>query len=209
MKITQLGVLPAMLFLQLIMSSSVWATTSTINTSRSNIKNNMTIPVVGPSGAGPTAGSSGALTNAGTDTTTISNSPNNVNASLTSNDTTTTNRAVTTKGVNGALTTHDGNLTATSTDASTTSNSPMVKNGIVGDGVNVLSNTRLSAAISGNAVGTDLLGMSGTLAAGAGNAISGSAFAGANGISMVNMSSGHNSSVQSTVTVTPTTATPR
>lgn len=189
MKITQLGILLGMLFLQLIMLSSVSAcdvdtncdgpaaTTKTINISRSNIKDNLTInPVIGPSRAVATKGISGSLTATSNDTTTISESPINVDANLTSTDTT------------------------------TTSNSPSVKNGILGDGVNVLSNTRLSAEISSNGAVTDPLGAAGTPVAGAGNSVAGSAFAGASGINVNNMSSGHNSNIQSAVTINMTPA---
>lgn len=184
MKITQLGILLGMLFLQLIMCGSVSAcdvgtscdgpaaTTKTVNNSRSNIKDNLTInPVIGPSRAVATKGISGSLTATSNDTTTISESPINVDANLTSSDTT------------------------------TTSNSPTVKNGILGDGVNVLSNTRLSAEISGNAVVAGPLGAAATPMAGAGNSIAGDAFAGGNGVTMTNMSSGNNSNVQSTMTI--------
>lgn len=186
MKITQLGVslLLGMLFLQLMMCGSVSAcdvgtncdepaaTTKTINISRSNIKNNLTInPVIGPSRAVKQRGVSGSLTTTSNDPTTIGNSPINIEANLTSSDTT------------------------------TTSNSPTVKNGILGDGVNVLSNTRLSAEISGNAVVAGPLGAAATPVAGSGNSIAGDAFAGGNGVTMTNMSSGNNSNVQSTMTI--------
>lgn len=193
MKITQLEISLGMLFLQLTIFSSASAcdvdtncdgpaaTNKTINISRSNIKNNLTInPVIGPSRAVATKGISGNLTATSNDPTTISESPINVEANLTSSDTTTT--------------------------TTTASNSPTVKNGILGDGANVLSNTRLSAVISSNGVVTDPRGAAAMPVAGAGNSIAGSAFEGVSGINVNNMSSGHNSNIQSAVTINMTPA---
>jgi hypothetical protein len=103
------------------------------------------------------------------------------------------------------ITLQANDVTAAGTDSSRTSNSPIVTSGIAGDGVNVISNARLSAVISGNVSGNGILASStGAGGAGVSGSISGDAFAGAKGITMVNMNSGNNSSVQSTVTVTLT-----
>ena len=128
-------------------------------------------------------------------------------------------RAISTKGISGAIVA-GGDVTDTNTDTTTISNSPTnvkvtnsettttssspnVKDGVSSrDGVNTVSNTRLDSLVSGNAVVINPFGDTATPVSAVGNTVGGNAFSGATGITVNNMSSGHNSSIQSAVTVT-------
>lgn len=228
MKITQLGIVVCTLSTGLIVSGDVWPTSGDVKDIDIIVrkKTNSSVSVhadqvtftsdAAASRAVATKGVSGILpvfdgdvdvteispetdgdvnvTNATTKT--VNNSRSNIKGNMTVNEV----------GVADIMAEGDVNVTNASTKTINVSRSNIKNNLAVNDGVNVVSETQLSTAVSGNVVFADARSLDVTEGtAMMGNSICTSAFEGATGVTVVNMNNGHNSSIQSpmSIIVTP------